>query len=241
MPFLFYAFPSFAPLPALRPGEAHLYTARLDRARAALPTLLPVLSRPERDKARAYRFQEDRDRYVVARGLLRRLLGRVLQRDPGDVPLCADANGKPRLRARQGRTPAIGFNVSHSGNIVLVALARDREVGVDVEHMRPLPDLDRLAALCFSPREREQYRALASESRLEAFYACWTCKEALLKATGEGLGRDPRSLDIGFAGADRPGILPVPETGATLPEGCRLRTFVPAPGYAGACVLCPWP
>ncbi|MGD9610174.1 MAG: 4'-phosphopantetheinyl transferase superfamily protein [Desulfovibrionaceae bacterium] len=241
MTIIFHTIPPLGQGPALKPDQAHLFTVRVDQAQALLPALHSCLSEEECHKAAAFRFQEDRDRSVVARGVLRRLLGQALDREAGEVSLQADANGKPRLGATHHDLPPIGFNVSHSGNIVLIVLALGREVGVDVEQIRPLPDLKRLVELCLSPNEARQHRSLAREQRLEAFYTCWTGKEALVKATGQGLGRDLRALDIGLDRMARPRILRLAATSGEAPQRWHLRPFVPAPGYAGACVLGPWP
>ena len=152
-------------------------------ARAAALALLT-----DDEQARAGRFlrEDDRDRSIAARAALRLVLAGTLGRDPRAVALRPDAAGKPHLAPMGHDT--LSFNVSHSGDWALVVVAPGPRVGVDVEAMRPIPDPLSLARLHFAAAETGALASLPSDARLAAFYACWTRKEAFVKALGAGLG-----------------------------------------------------
>ena len=221
----------FAPRELPRRGEAGLEQGRievwsvtLDVPAAQTAALEAVLSQDERARAERFRFERGRRRFIAARGLLRRLLGAYLDRAPADVAFTYGRKGKPL-------TAGLHFNLSHSGERVLIALGRI-PLGVDIERLRPLRDPEAIARRFFSRAERETLAAQPAERKIEAFFACWTCKEAYVKAVGDGLAISLRSFDATF-GEGRP-----PALKTHLPEGeCErwfLRRLEPAPGYVGA-------
>ena len=168
-------------------GEVHLFLARLDPGAARQAELRALLS--PREEQRALAFADAlRDRWVAGRGMLRELVGRAQGRPPREVVFRYGAHGKPGA-------DGLRFNVSHSGERALYALSPDREVGVDVELPRPRRT-DALARRFFAPGEQERLFALDEPARSAAFFRLWTCKEAFLKATGEGLSRSLRSYEI---------------------------------------------
>jgi 4'-phosphopantetheinyl transferase len=147
---------------------------------------LATLDGPERLRVGAYRQRADRARFAAVRGALRRLLGVRLGVSPAMVPLGTDAHGKPALRLPG---PELVFNVSHSGDAGLIAIARAghiAQIGVDIERCRPVDALA-LAATAFSPAECAWLDACDDDERLDRFYALWTAREALAKATGLGI------------------------------------------------------
>lgn len=169
-------------------GEVRLFLARLDPAPARQAALRALLS--AREEARALGFATDalRDRWVAARGSLREIIGAAQGVPPRQVAFRYAAHGKPFA-------DGLRFNVSHSGERALYAISLDLEVGVDVELPRTRRT-DALARRFFAPGEQERLFALPEPARTRAFFALWTCKEAFLKATGEGLSRSLRSYEI---------------------------------------------
>jgi 4'-phosphopantetheinyl transferase len=143
---------------------------------------LRILSADERDKAAQFHFDKDRNRYIAARTILRQLIGRYENRPPEQIQFTYNTYGKPALDGSSLR-----FNTSHSGNLALFAFARDKNVGVDLERIRPDFASREIASQFFSPEEIAALRALAGESQTRAFFSCWTRKEALIKAHGSGL------------------------------------------------------
>jgi 4'-phosphopantetheinyl transferase len=153
-----------------------------------------LLSRDELERARRYRFDADSTRFVTARGMLRMALSRYLHRKPRDIVFEYDLNGKPELK--EELSDDMQFNVSHSGSKVVMALARGRRVGVDVERVdNDIPCLN-LARHNFLLREVAVLEEIPEEERAKMFCRIWARKEALLKAMGIGLGGLRQSLDL---------------------------------------------
>lgn len=178
--------------PPLRPGEVHLWFVDLHASPGLLSHFFSLLSRDERERAERFRFDAHRRRYVARRGFLRWLLGRYLGR-PGDSLLFGyGAAGKPFLAPEQqpSQRPEehLTFNLSDSEDVALYAFGLGVELGVDVEHLREMPDALSIAGYSFSQREQEALAALPPEQTSLGFFHGWTRKEAYVKATGQGLG-----------------------------------------------------
>ena len=206
--------------PRLRDDEIHVWCVELDEA-ADAAALATCLSASERERAGGLPSSAHRRRFVVARATLRRLLGRYLGQEPGAVVFACGAHGKPFLP--QG---GLHFNVSHTQGLVLYAIASAREVGVDVEWMRPQVAHERIAARFFAPEEQEMLAQVPAEERRVAFYHIWTRKEAYLKARGDGLA----------AGLDTFAVSLEAEALLHSGEGRRwkLVAWEPAAGYVAA-------
>ena len=209
--------------------EIHVWQAVLDADVQNLGQLESTLSLEEKARADRFHFVKDRNRYVVARGLLRNLLGGYLQRAPASLEFSYGEYGKPTLSG--GDAPSrICFNLSHSSSLIVYAFARGRNLGIDVEQIRPESAGEGLAQRYFSKREVSDLRMLLPEARVEGFFHCWTRKEAYLKATGMGL---QIPLD-GFS------VSLLPDEPAQFHGGVEshwhLAAFHPAEGYVAAVV-----
>ncbi len=201
--------------PDLGRDEAHLWRAGVRRNAAMVPELGRVLSPEERARADRFPRPPDRARFVVAHGLLRLLVGHYLGADPVEIRFGRGPHGKPFLAGQEG-PGGLRFNLSHSGDVVLWAFTRGREVGVDVERVRPRRDLSRLAERALPPARAAALRGLKPEDQARAFFVAWSRKEAYLKARGEGLGVTPRE-------------------GEALEDGSWFTwDILPARGYVGA-------
>lgn len=172
--------------PPLQSDEIHVWRASLEIAAEEVLILGNTLTAEETGRAGRFRFEKDRSRFVAARGILRNLLGRYLNIRPGDVRFVYGQYGKPELSREKG-TARICFNVSHSHGLALFAFALNREIGVDIECIQPGPQGDNIAGRFFAPAEIEALGALPPPIRQEAFFTCWTRKEAFLKANGMGI------------------------------------------------------
>jgi 4'-phosphopantetheinyl transferase len=190
---------------------------------------LTVLSEDERLRAGRFRFVQDRHRFAASRALLRRLLGRALGLAPGAIRFEYGAYGKPRLAGDAG---PLWFNLSHAGRWGLFAVSAG-EVGVDLESVRPLEDLDSLAGTVFSTGERAALSALPSPQRVQGFFNGWTRKEAYVKARGDGLSRALDGFDVTVAPGDPPRLLRVAGE-PDEPARWALSSFEPLPGYVAA-------
>jgi 4'-phosphopantetheinyl transferase len=195
---------------------------RLDATPEALQSLQAWLCGAERQRAARFHFERDRRRFIVARARLRQRLAACLGVRPEWIELEYGENGKPAL-ARGGSHAGrrLHFNLAHCDDVALHAFSSSREIGIDVEAIRALPEADDIAARHFSRRENEAYRALAPQDRPLAFFRCWTRKEAYLKALGRGLATRLNELDV---------------SQDTLGEdgGWRLESFCPLPGFIAA-------
>jgi 4'-phosphopantetheinyl transferase len=145
-----------------------------------------LLSADEIARAARFHFEKDRLRFTRCRGVLRLVLARFLEIPPERIQFFYTAKGKPELSA--GQNPkGLNFNVSHSDNMAVIAVGVGPALGVDIEKMRSNVNTNDLAERFFSTRERQALQSLPDAARFQAFYACWTRKEAFLKANGEGL------------------------------------------------------
>jgi 4'-phosphopantetheinyl transferase len=186
--------------------------ARLQAGAEEVRSLRALLSAAEQQRARRFRFERDRRRFIVARARLREELAARLGVRPEQIELEYGENGKPRLAGRE-----LHFSVSHCDDVALLAFSRHAEVGVDLEAIRPVREAGAIAAQFFSPAERVRFDALAPRHRLLGFLRLWTRKEAFVKALGFGFSLPLERLDLSRA-----------------PRGWRLHSFLPLRGFIAA-------
>ena len=193
----------------------------------------------DEERARAQRFVRppDRRRFVLAHAALRLLLARCLELRPALVRYENAVHGKPRLAPG---LPSLEFNLSHSGGLALIAVARDRAVGVDVEQVREITDAQSIAETHFSAAERALLRSLPPAERRDAFFRCWTRKEAVIKAIGEGLSRALGSFDVDLAPGSTSALTRLDGRPGNV-AGWSLRDVAAPSGYvaAGAVAVAP--
>ena len=173
--------------------EIHVWFTELDATAESPHTALL----DEEELARASRLRDgaDRRRYVAAHGLVRALLAGYLGEAAEGLRFRRGPQGKPEL-AREGGVPALSFNLSHTRRWAAVALARSMPVGVDVEQLDAAVDADGMARLVMSVSEQATLAALTPAQRRRSFLAAWVCKEAVLKATGHGLGDGAQRIEL---------------------------------------------
>lgn len=175
--------------------DVHIWQTPLDLPAARVQELTHKLSREERIKAERFHFDRDARRFIVARGILRLILGSYLHLEPGAVRLCYERNGKPRLAHACGN-PTIHFNLSHSEGLALYAFRRGSEIGVDIERLRDIPEMEQIAEQMFSARDITRLRALPKNQNTQTFFQMWTRKEAYIKALGDGLSTSLDGFDV---------------------------------------------
>jgi len=208
--------------------EVHVWRVKLDRLEARLQELLLTLAEDERSRAGRFYFQRDRDRYVAVRGSLRALLSSYLNRKPGELRFHYGAHGKPAL-ANGSTDDSICFNVSYSDEMALLAFSRGREIGVDIERIRTELAREKIAERFFSLREVDSLFSLPPDTQTEAFFNCWTRKEAYIKARGEGLSLPLETFTVSLVPGEPAALLSTAE-----PSGWCLRELTPDPSYAAA-------
>lgn len=187
-----------------------------------------VLSPSEQLRAYRYRSEEHRLRFERGRGMLRHVLSRYIAIDPADIILGESEHGKPYLIA-QG-TPPLAFNVSHSQDILVIAVGFRRNIGIDVERLDCSVDRMAIAESCFSPSEVIGLRELRTDLRVNAFYRLWCCKEAFLKGLGVGMSRGLNTFTM-TVGLEEPTRLVHSEYMDEV-ENWRFQTLDFLPGYA---------
>jgi 4'-phosphopantetheinyl transferase len=221
----------------LAEGVAHVWRASLERPAAQREALWQFLSADERARAERFYFERKRQFFIVGRGLLRWLNGRYLQIPPADVQFSYGEHGKPALAGERG----VQFNVSHGQGKLLIGFARGAALGVDIEQIRLLDDADNLARRFFSEAENEAYVSVPPAQKGEAFFNCWTRKEAFIKAVGEGLSYPLRQFDVTLRPGEPARLLRVK---GSVEDAARWSLFslTPFPGYRGALVVAerPW-
>jgi 4'-phosphopantetheinyl transferase len=166
---------------SLLPDEVHLWTVELSSNRNE--SLRFVVTPDEHERAGRFRNPVDGERYLTAHGALRVALASYLNCQPRDIPIRKRELGKPFVDGTD-----LEFNLSHSGSKALIAVARGRPVGVDIERIRTVPDQDGILARIATAEECEAFAALAPAEREMEFFLIWTRTEALCKATGVGIG-----------------------------------------------------
>jgi 4'-phosphopantetheinyl transferase len=166
--------------------NVQVWGVALDRYLPFLADFSALLSPDEQERAARFYFDRHRNRYIVARGILRLLLGGYLEIEPEEIQFQYQACGKPFLPAEPG-VRELHFNLSHSENYALIASSWNRRVGVDVEHLRPLPGADSIAGELFCLSEIKLLARQEEEEKQHTFFKLWTAKEAFVKAIGEGL------------------------------------------------------
>jgi 4'-phosphopantetheinyl transferase len=177
---------AFPPDQALAQDKIHVWLTSLEDADISLESCAACLSLAERERAARFKFERDRKRYLIAHGALRSILAIYLDIDAAAVDFDSGPAGKPKL-AQNWAGSGIEFNLSHSGEVALIAVTRGGEIGVDVERVREDFAFQPIAQRFFTANEVAALRDLPVALQREAFYKCWTSKEALLKARGTGL------------------------------------------------------
>jgi 4'-phosphopantetheinyl transferase len=212
--------------------EVHVWRANLDQTPSQIQSFRHNLATDEQARAERFHFERDREHFIVARGVLRAILGGYLKRAPEGLSFCYGSHGKPALAGESGGD-AIRFNVSHSHGIALYAVTRGREVGVDLERIRFNLAVAEIAERFFSRREVAMLRTLPTEEQREAFFRSWTRKEAYLKARGEGLSSPLDQIDVSPA-SGKPDAVPGTQPDSSEASRWTFQELAPAPGYVAA-------
>lgn len=220
-------------------GEIHVWRVSLDQTESCLQTLQQTLSTDERTKADRFRFPKDRSQFIVSRGALRAILSRYLNISSHILRFDYNPYGKPSLIVAQGGN-TLCFNLSHSRGIALIAITKNRDIGVDIEGINAKFSCLEIAEKFFSPLESSVLRSLPEHLQATAFFTCWTRKEAYIKAVGKGLSIPLNQFDVSLAPGEPAALLNVegnPEEASkwSLIELFPCSDMVAAVAVAGDC------
>ena len=216
-------------------GEARIWTADLEPGAAAIDRLVPLLSADERERAGRFHFRRDAMRWIAARATLREILGRCLHEDPRALAFTYGDKGKPALAAPAGGLD-LQFSLAHSAHLAVYGVTVDCPVGVDVERLRPLTDMDQIAERTFSRQECTALRGLPVAARPAGFFNCWTRKEAYIKAVGLGLSYPLERFSVSLA-PGAPARLEAVEIEPAHVEAWMMAALAPRSGFVGAVVV----
>ena len=217
---------------ALPGDEVHVWRASLDLPAPRAQSLQRTLAADELSRVERLNFPRDRQRFIVARGTLRVILSRYLDVDPRQLRFRYVDYGKPSLIPFPGQE-ALHFNLSHSDGLALYAVARDRQIGIDLERVCPVAEAEQIAERFFSAQEKTVFRSLPADLKREAFFTCWTRKEAYIKARGAGMSLPLDQFDVSLIPGEPAVLL---STRGDPREALRwsLRELTPGPGYVAA-------
>ena len=204
-----------------------LWRLRLNPPEQKRELLRPILNAEEITRADRFHFERDRRRFIAARAQLRLILGKYLAQDPQAITFSYGERGKPHV------AESVEFNISHSEELAIVAVAHERNLGVDVEAIRTMEDIEGISRRFFSARENVALFNIPVDEQSEAFFRCWTLKEAYIKAIGDGLAYPTESFDVSFGRGERAELLRV-EGKPDEASRWKLLQFSPAPNFIGA-------
>ena len=212
--------------------EVHVWQAKLDRTVFYVQELLNILDSDEQVRAQRFRFRKDREHFIVAHGLLRVILSRYLHENPHTLRFSYNPYGKPAL-AEGYSDHTLSFNLSHASGLVLYAITCGRRIGIDLERIELNLVNEQIAEQFFSPRETATLHSLPPHLRQEAFFNCWTRKEAYLKAIGEGLSTPLNQCEVTLVPGEPARLLRSVGNQQDV-TAWSLHAFTPCPGYTAA-------
>ncbi|HEY7750889.1 MAG TPA: 4'-phosphopantetheinyl transferase superfamily protein [Ignavibacteriaceae bacterium] len=190
----------------LKPFQTQVWFVDLSEYLKEINQFKSILSTDELARADKFHFEIDKARFIYSKGILRCLLCLQTGIRPELLRFMYNNNLKPEISNEQNSL-SLNFNISHSQHALCIAIANNLNLGVDIEFLKPIPDLKELSSKYFSASENKQLLELPEEKILAGFYSCWTKKEAVVKALGEGLSVPLKDFDVSVMPKDKPGII----------------------------------
>ncbi|MGD1702459.1 4'-phosphopantetheinyl transferase family protein [Dapis sp. BLCC M229] len=212
----------------LSENNAHIWSTNLKLASSQIEELSTILSPDEIERANRFYFERDKNRFIIARGTLRKIISRYLNIEPKKLQFSYSDHGKPYLK-----NTSILFNLSHSQDLALYAVTKVNLIGIDLEYIRPMNDAESLAKRFFSAQEYNLISQLPPQKQQETFFKLWTCKEAYLKATGDGLAGGLEKVEISLIPEKPVDFFSI---NGNMEEASHwyLHQFIPQPNYIAA-------
>jgi len=208
----------------LKKQQAHIWFFDLDKAGNEKNLFRSMLSQDELTRADKFHFEIDRNRFICTRGVLRCLIHIQTGIKPSLIKFSYSSNAKPELEKEQNQT-LLKFNISHSENALCIGMVNNVSIGIDIEFLKPIPDLHDLAKNYFSEAEFQKIAQLPEKYMLEGFYNCWTRKEAVIKAVGEGLSFPLKDFDVSLMPVEESKIINVRGKAREQLKDLFLETF----------------
>jgi 4'-phosphopantetheinyl transferase len=215
--------------------EVHLWLVNLDLLFSKIAQLKDVLSPDEKIRAERFYFEKHRNRFIVGRSALRIILAQYLDMEAKNIKFSYGDRGKPFLEDKQ-QIQKLQFNISHSENLALLGLTRERAIGVDIEHLRPIDDVQKIARRFFSAQESAIVDSLTDSKKIRAFFRGWTAKEAYLKATGDGISEALDRVEVSLSPDETLRFLRL-DGDTEAAARWRLHSFTPADDYVATIAI----
>jgi 4'-phosphopantetheinyl transferase len=215
--------------------DVHLWLVNLDLPLEKVNQLKDVLSSDEKVRAERFYFEKHRNRFIVARSTLRIILAQYLEREANKIEFSYGDRGKPFLKEK-APNKKLQFNISHSENLALYGLTYDRAIGVDIEHLRPIDDVQKIARRFYSAQESAIVDSLTDSKKILAFFRGWTAKEAYLKATGDGISEALDRVEVSLAPDETLSLLRL-HGDIQAAARWRLHSFTPADQYVATIAI----
>jgi len=219
---------------SLLSNEVHVWRVTLDIDATIVHSLFATLCATEKQRAERFYLQLHGDRFIVSRGVLRKVLASYLQIQPNEIDFSYNSHGKPSLVVADAEP--LRFNLSHSQELALIAVTQNCNVGVDLEYIRSDFPCQEIAGRFFSPTEVAVLRSLPPHLQITAFFNCWTRKEAFIKATGKGLSLPLDKFDVSLTPGE-PAKLLYTSWDESEAQRWTLQEIIPDAGYVGAIAL----
>lgn len=217
---------------SLKKNQIQVFAISTNRSQNEIKRFFRMLSTDEMERAKRFKFDNHRNRFIVVRGALRELLGKQLNLSPDSLEFDYLERGKPFIKTSFLNTP-LKFNLTHSNDIALYAIAHDVDIGIDVEYILPSENKLKAVGKIFSKYEQKVLTGMSNHVRHKAFYECWTCKEALVKAIGGGISIPFDQFDIDVSQFGKPRILEIRLPGYSVKEW-SIFYLKPHQDYIGA-------
>ena len=225
------AWPTAVPDGMISSNEVHIWRFYQEETNSQIETLQGILSPDELARSEKFHFEKDRKKFILTRGILRKLLGSYLGKNPQQIRFNYTSFGKPFL-AIDSENNNLSFNLSHSGELVLYAITRNQKIGIDIEQIRDHTDVMAIAKRFFSPAEIGEMEKANEKNRTELFFTYWTRKEAFVKALGKGVSFPMERLDVSLLNKFSPIIKSTAENNETA---ClNVQDLLPGDGYLAA-------
>ena len=215
----------------MSPDQIHLIFTPLRCSSEFAAELCQLLSTDEHERASRFRSDRLRDHFTVARGMLRIILGRYAAISPGEIRFQQDRNGKPALAGGA----SISFNLAHSDDLAVYAVASRKHIGVDIERVHVFDGMDQIARRYFCTAEYRDLVTIPEASRTAAFFRCWTRKEAFVKAMGEGLTCPLGRFEVTLEQGSRAALAEV-DGSAAVASHWSVYDVAPSDDYAAALI-----
>jgi 4'-phosphopantetheinyl transferase len=215
----------------LNSNDVHIWTITLDNPPLPITELTSFLSEDEQKKSDRYKFDTDRNKFIICRGMLRMILSKYINTDPKSLNFEYTDKGKPSLTNSE-----LSFNLSHAENLAVYGITMNKNIGIDIEYLQKKSSFEDIAKRFFLPQEYAQIKQLPEQDKSRAFFYIWTGKEAYFKATGEGISAGLDQIEISLNDQEKPEIIKI-KNDREITTNWQIFNLKLPPDYIGKIVV----